>query len=526
MKEKVFYLLVLLSFAINLVPYLAWQWVVQNHRRSGDVPIQYGRDHMNLELVVLPAETVTSLTPSSIRIIRTAASAFKTPVMYVRATFSSLDGKHSVRKYLLSSGTIGHDEEKYLSSQSLVGEHIEFTLLARKKDSKPSSWFSSYGVDLQFPGKVQVVEENKPSGNASGTYRVDLYARVEYSSLKLAVRDLDIAQRLAFIGSEAFSVSFLLTMEDARMSLESWFSDWLISDSTTSALTNGTVVKNNYDFNYAATSHSMNDLSKCSSGEFTKRLYKRSVEVSEPVQASGYSHRYRYQLVLLGDSQPEKECKRFEALANPSAEQFFPLVVNEASASVVYVSLKCLKKPGAITVNEGWPNWLTQVAIRLQSSVPKDTKQVWFFNFAGLWEAAMGKISEDNGLKYISTAKHLLKIITKHVDRVNEQEDEGLVNGNLFYMLTTMVNPIQYTILSKDRAKRSMNQVRVEYTNNILSDILKQQPNHAVTVVDTGQLSKVGEKDPLLPTDMRHLGETTNDKLINFLLCHAFKGFL
>lgn len=90
-------------------------------------------------------------------------------------------------------------------------------------------------------------------------------------------------------------------------------------------------------------------------------------------------------------------------------------------------------------------------------------------------------------------------------------------------MSTTLVQPIIYKGLRGDSHKFAMTQTRVEYVNKKLIEILKTLtlPSH-YKFIDLGQFSKVGQNDPREKFDMRHLGVTSNRKLLNFLLCHAF----
>jgi len=134
-----------------------------------------------------------------------------------------------------------------------------------------------------------------------------------------------------------------------------------------------------------------------------------------------------------------------------------------------------------------------------------NSTMVVLFNTQGLWEAAYGQLE-----LFPTMLKKVLK---------------ALPSGNslfYFFITTTAVHPHNYQPgIFQDSKKWAMTQPRVHAINEMAVSTLRQWSRIRVDSIDLEHISLLQEEDPMVPGDMRHYGNQTNELLLSYLLCEV-----
>ena len=193
-----------------------------------------------------------------------------------------------------------------------------------------------------------------------------------------------------------------------------------------------------------------------------------------------------YSIVIIGDSQPYYMCQHLMWELNSST------------------NLRCVQ----IKQTLGNSTTFLAYANELQNA----TEDVVIFNPSGLWETAYGNVSlfHDNFQRLLD-----------HIPSRRRHRQ------SYYFAPTTAVFPIVYGNLTNDDKKWSMTQVRVREINNIAKQLVLNETKRRVgdtislrvlpTPIDALSLNR--EDDPKTPTDMRHVGNRTNEMLLEAILC-------
>lgn len=193
-----------------------------------------------------------------------------------------------------------------------------------------------------------------------------------------------------------------------------------------------------------------------------------------------------YSIVIIGDSQPYYMCQH---------------LMRELQSSSNLRCVQIKQTLGNVTTFQAYAN-------ELQNA----TENVVIFNPSGLWEAAYGSID----------------LFRDNFQRLLDHIPSGRMHRQSFFFApTTAVHPIVYGNLTNDDKKWSMTQVRVREINAFAERLVVNETKRRVgdtislrvlpTPIDA--LSLNSEDDPKAPGDMRHFGESTNEMLLEAILC-------
>lgn len=200
-----------------------------------------------------------------------------------------------------------------------------------------------------------------------------------------------------------------------------------------------------------------------------------------------------YSIVIIGDSQPYYMCQHLMREMRSSS-----------SSSSASNNLRCVQ----IKQTLGNEKVFQAYANEFQNA----TENVVIFNPSGLWEAAYGSID----------------LFRENFQRLLDHIPSGRKHRQTFFSApTTAVHPIVYGNLANDDKKWSMTQVRVREINAVAERLVLNETKRRVgdtislrvlpTPIDA--LSLNSEDDPKTPGDMRHFGKSTNEMLLEAILC-------
>mmetsp|Transcript_210 Transcript_210/g.306 ORF Transcript_210/g.306 Transcript_210/m.306 type:complete len:492 (+) Transcript_210:63-1538(+) len=221
-----------------------------------------------------------------------------------------------------------------------------------------------------------------------------------------------------------------------------------------------------------------------------------------------------YHVLVIGDSQPSYMCKHLQQFGRTSTDC---VTIKGNWSNSQEKTLKGGNSLALVDFSLAYSNALNQAA---ETARNKNLTLVVLFNTQGLWEVAYGQLE---------LFPHMLNKVLKTLP-TNKLTDHSLAHKIMyFFVTTTAVHPHNYQPgIFKDSKKWAMTQPRVHAINELAISTLRRWYSTSsvrVDIIDLEEISLLQEEDPMVPGDMRHYGNRTNELLLAYLLCEVDESY-